>query len=282
MKLELLDSISLPSDPGKANDDAFGLNQGAAVVFDGATGLGEPLMPGESDAAWLARFGSNRLLAHLKEGQAPRIALGHALADAEKSFVALRRRAPAATYEIPFASMMLIAVQREGVEALWFGDCAALMAQPGAPVMLLGDAIQKREAEAARVAQLATKHNLSPASGSNRPEYLSALRHARNFVNTDKGGWLFGPDVRALEHVSSTYQEIAKGTIVLLVTDGFLALASDYHRYDLDSLVGAAKSIGLKALGTELREIEANDSDGKLYPRFKTSDDATAVLLRVT
>jgi hypothetical protein len=30
-----------------------------------------------------------------------------------------------------------------------------------------------------------------------------------------------------------------------------------------------------------LREIEAGDSDGKRFPRFKKSDDATALLLKI-
>jgi hypothetical protein len=68
---------------------------------------------------------------------------------------------------------------------------------------------------------------------------------------------------------------------VLLATDGFLALVSDYRRYDAEALFAAAASLGLERLGEELREIESKDADGTRYPRFKTSDDATALLLRV-
>ena len=64
MKLELIDSLSLPGNPGKANDDAFGYREHAAVVLDGATGLGENLLPGPSDAAWLARFKGVASVAH--------------------------------------------------------------------------------------------------------------------------------------------------------------------------------------------------------------------------
>ena len=50
MALELLQSLSLPGDPAKANEDAFGNDAHAAVILDGATPLGDPLMPGNSDA----------------------------------------------------------------------------------------------------------------------------------------------------------------------------------------------------------------------------------------
>ncbi len=49
---------------------------------------------------------------------------------------------------------------------------------------------------------------------------------------------------------------------MLLVSDGFLALASDYGRYDAEELVEAASDKGLRALYNELREIEATDPEG--------------------
>ena len=72
MKLEVLDTLSLPGEPGKANEDAFGHDGVAAVVIDGATPLGDSLMPGPSDAAWIAQFGARRLMAHLKDGDGAR------------------------------------------------------------------------------------------------------------------------------------------------------------------------------------------------------------------
>ena len=62
MRFSLLDSLSLPGDPTKVNDDAFAFLETAAVVMDGATGLGESLLDGPSDAAWLARYGAARLM----------------------------------------------------------------------------------------------------------------------------------------------------------------------------------------------------------------------------
>ena len=281
IRFELIDSLSIPGDPDKPNDDAFGVLETAAVVLDGATSLCEPLMPGKSDAAWLAQFGARRLLAHINDGDTPRNAVRHAMEEAEQSFTALRRRAPAAIYEMPVASMMLIAASEAGFEALWFGDCAALVKRPGEPVTILGDTLAKRELEAAHVARLAAKHGLSPAAGHNRPEYLNALRRARNYANTEKGGWVFGPDPRAADHVAAKAAAAPEGTLVLLATDSFLALISDYRRYDAAALFTAATSLGLEKLGEELREIESGDAYGTRYPRFKTSDDATALLVRV-
>jgi hypothetical protein len=279
MTFNLLDSISIPGNRAKANEDAFGVDARAAVVMDGATGLGDNLMPGKSDAAWLATFGVRRLMAYVRDGASAAEAIAAALFDAQTSFEALRKRPPSETWETPFASMMLVADAPQGIEAFWFGDCAALVKRPDAPVEIIGDALDKREKEAQRAARLAQKSGLSPAASVNRPQYLEALRKARNHVNTVAGSWAFGPDVRAADHANSAKIAAPRGTLVLICSDGFLALVSDYKAYDADGLIAAYQTKGLAALGEELRAIEANDAEGVKFPRFKTSDDATALLL---
>jgi hypothetical protein len=281
MRFELLDSLTLPGNPAKPNDDAFGHVERAAVVIDGATGLGESLMPGESDAAWLAHLGVKLLMAFMRAPISPTLVLNAVFNQVEYAYVTGRRRAPVDTWEIPFASMMFVAENAKGFEALSFGDCAALVKRPGAAIEILGEAFEKRALEASRVGRLAHAKGMNPAGDVNRPEFLEALRKARNFVNTEKGHWLFGPDAAAADHVAIRRIDAPAGTIVLLTTDGFLALASDYGRYDAEGLIAAAQTRGLKALGEEIRAIEAGDPQGIAYPRFKTSDDATALLLRL-
>lgn len=282
MTFELLDSLSLPADPARANEDAFAAEKNDAVVLDGATGLGEMLLPGPSDAAWIAHFGARRLMAHQRDGDSPINALRHALADAEKSFIGLRRRPPKEKYEIPVASMMFLSTEEDGLEALWFGDCAALVLRPGEVVEIVGEAFDKRAAEARHIKLLAEAKGLAPAAGLSRAEYLPHLRASRNKMNTRQGGWLFSPDPRAAGHVGSRRVAAPAGTLVLLATDGFLALASDYGATDAQGLVEAAHERGLKSLGEELRAFEDADAEGRRFPRLKKSDDATAVLLRVT
>ena len=278
---EILDSLSLPGDPAKANEDAFGHDADAAVVIDGATPLGDSLMPGPSDAAWIAQFGARRLLAHLQDGNGARKALRDTLADAQKSFEALRRHPPEEMWQTPCASMMLAVPDEGGVEVRWFGDCAALIKLGDAAVTVVGETFDKRAAEARRAQKIGKEKNLSPASGLNRCEFIGQLRKARDFVNSGTY-WLFSPDVRAASHASRRVVKAAPGsTVLLLASDGFLALASDYGAYSADSLMTAALNKGLAALGAELRAIEDGDTGGDKFPRFKKSDDATALLLRL-
>lgn len=280
MSLEVLEYLTLPGDPAKANEDAFGHDAGAAVVIDGATPLGDSLMPGPSDAAWIAHFGARRLMAHLKDGDGARKALRATLGDTQKSFEALRRHEPEEMWQMPCASMMLAVTAGEGMEFLWYGDCAALVKQSDAPVTVVGETFDKRAAEAKRAQALAKEKNVSPAAGLSRAEFIDSLRSRRNRINSGSN-WLFSPDVKAAAQVSRRVMKVKSGSEILLLSDGFLALASDYGAYGVDSLMAAALSKGLVALGEELRAIEAGDSGGDKFPRFKKSDDATALLLKV-
>jgi serine/threonine protein phosphatase PrpC len=280
MTLLLLDSLSLPGDPAKPNEDAFALGDHAALVLDGATPLGDPLMPGPSDAAWLAPFGARRLMAHLNEGDAPTDALTNTLTDAQKSFEALRRHPVREKWQTPCASLMLAAENKSALEFLWFGDCTALL-QHGDGCAIIGDAFERRGLEAYSARRQAQEKNLKPAPDLNRAALLDGMRATRNRINSGKN-WLFSPEPRAAAHVSRQLVKAPAGALLLIASDGFLALATDYGTYDEMSLVTAAKNKGLAALGLELRAIESADPMGEKFARFKKSDDATALLLEIT
>jgi serine/threonine protein phosphatase PrpC len=280
MGFELIDSLSLPGDAAKANEDSSAHDTGAAVVLDGATPLfdglsGDGLMPGPSDAAWISHFGARRILAHLREGDGARKALRAALADTQKSFEALRRMPPQDVWQTPCASMMLAAQTEDGLEFLWFGDCAALLKQGDGAVQIVGETLDKRAAEAGRAQRLSQEKG---QPSTDRAQFIDALRATRNRINSGTY-WLFSPDVKAASHVSRRVIKTAPGAMLLLASDGFLALASDYGAYSADTLMAAALDKGLAALGEELRAIEAGDTGGAKFPRFKKSDDATALLL---
>ena len=280
MRFERIGALSLPGNPQKPNEDSYGVTPHAACVFDGATGLGEMLMPGKSDAQWIANFAARRFCAHAEAGQGGiRDWLRMAAEDAERSFVALRRRAPREQYELPCASAVMIALDGNLLHILWFGDCALMLRGPDGGFTFIGDTLSKKESERARVEKASRGLKDRPADAILRDEFLPALRASRNLVNTGSD-WLFAPDPACAEHAKSTNFEIANGALLLLASDGFLALASDYQRYSPDELLSAVQQHGLQRMADELRAIEMADPAGMKYPRFKTSDDATALLLR--
>ena len=279
MRFAIVECVSVAG--GDLSEDAFAAEPEGAVVIDGATPVSEPLMPGKSDAAWLAGFGVRRLMSHIKNGDSPRGALRHALADAERSFAGLRRRAPAERFELPCASMMLAVPNEDGFDALWYGDCSALVLRPGEGAEIVGSVLEKRAGESSAALRFLEATGLPPVEALKREEHLPLFRDSRAKVNTPDGTWLFSPVAAASEHVARLKLTAPAGTLLLLASDGFLALTSDYGCYDAVGLVAAARDKGIQALAEELRGVEAGDPQGMKFPRFKKSDDATAVLLKL-
>ena len=89
------------------------------------------------------------------------------------------------------------------------------------------------------------------------------------------------PSQRRRSQQSASASPPPKQTPRMTATDGFFALVSDYDAYTTETLMQAAASKGLSALGEELRAIEMGDPEGRRFARFKRHDDATALLLRV-
>jgi len=200
--------------------------------------------------------------------------------DAEKSYKALRLRPPVENYEIAYASAIMAAPDEEGISFLWFGDCAALLRANDGAFRLFGETMHRKESERARVERLVKPGRPGPAAAGVRQEFLPVLRASRNYVNTAEE-WLFAPDAACADHAKEARILVAPDSLLLLASDGFLALASDYERYTPEALFEAAQTQGLAALGQELRAVETVDPDGTRFPRFKRSDDATAILLAV-
>jgi hypothetical protein len=279
LHLELVEALSIPGDAARPNEDSFSHTGRAAAVFDGTTGLGELLMPGRSDAQWIAQFGARRFRAHAESGEGSiRDWLRAAAADAEKSYRALRKREPIENYEVAYASAVMATPDAGGLRVLWFDDCAALLRNGNGEFAIIGDTMDKRESERARVVRLA-KPGRGPAAAGVRDEFLPALRASRNMVNSPGGDWLFAPDIACADHARELRVTALADSPILLASDGFLALATDYGRYALEALFDATVKRGLAVLGEELRAVEAADPEGLRYPRFKRSDDATALLL---
>jgi hypothetical protein len=275
--VEVLDALTLAGDRSKPNDDAFGVAGNRVWVVDGATSLGPPLLPGSSDAAWLARE-ANRFF-HRHAGSIDTTTMIRAVIDdLQRSFDQVARGQPEHPWQVPIASFLMLTFDANLVEAVWQGDCRAIL-KIGERIETCGENAEGEAEERRFAASLGSNHG--GAAMLRSPEVISRLRDARMAVNTPRGRWLLG-----LVPESAANLQIARFPLncpaeILLMTDGFSALELKYGRRDAAGMIGDARRLGLAALGAELRRIEEfEDPDGRLWPRFKRSDDATAVLAR--
>lgn len=270
MHFDVLQSISLSGDPLVANDDRAGSGARLAWMIDGGTDLGPPgLLGSQGGAAWLA---SEAQAGFSTAADAPIATIfaevGERLIAA---FARASTRAPEDRWELPVASAIAVRLTGDALECGWLGDCAALHVSNG-KVARLGPAAD-RDSETERARSLA-HHGLGTVKKT--APILAELRRSRG-----------RPEMRVLsvnpEHmrVATSAAACAPGDELLLMTDGFAALVDSYGAYDAASLMEAVWAHGLAALAAELRGIEQADSACTRYPRFKVSDDATALWLRI-
>jgi hypothetical protein len=276
----IIDQISLGGFRGKANEDRAGLACGHAWVIDGATGLGDPFMGAGSDAGWLAQSAHEALTRHAAVADPARL-LSDVADDLVAAFDAQRSRAVDAAWELPCGAFMLASATAEGVALTWTGDCRAIVRTGGGPLLAFGATAMSEEAEADLVARLGQGGD--PAQRYLQPEALAELRAARALVLAPGQAMLLSPDRGFLKHVSQAH--VAGSQIdLLLMTDGFAAAELRYGLWHGPAaLLAAAEHDGLAGIGQSLRRFEREtDPEGLLKPRWKRSDDATALWLKIS
>jgi hypothetical protein len=259
-----------------AGDDRHVFDEAAgwAAVIDGATDVGQiRLFPkDESDAAAFAEMFAGELVAHpAAADEAPpayfaglTVRLRDAAAKATKVGLA---DAPASS--LPTAAATWVRARDGRLEGASLGDTVAIVRQPDGSVSLIGDG-GKQADEQVRARRVMA---MTPEQ---RRQWLQDVRAIHN---TEKGYWVFGVQPEAAAHVLHQTLPCPPGTRALLMTDGFYRLVSPYGRYTDAELIERAGNEGLGALLTELRGMEGDAADDPKIGRFKTSDDATALLV---
>ncbi|AJP73304.1 protein phosphatase 2C domain-containing protein [Sphingomonas hengshuiensis] len=273
MHFDLIQSLSLAGNPATPNDDRAGTGDTHGWVIDGATDLGPPgLVGARGGAAWLAdraqRAFTGAAPAESIEGLCEAVA-----AQLAADYAAARTRDPLDRWELPIAAFLAVRIGDGALECGWLGDCVGLHRR-GDSVTRIGPPREAGEAEAQSAASLA-QHGLGSVQRS--APILDALRASRN----RPGRTVLGVEPEVMTRLRTLRIDCAPGDTLLLMTDGFAALIDSYAAFDEPGLMAALDEQGLDALATRLRAIEREDAACARYPRFKRSDDATALWLRI-
>ena len=271
---------------GTVNEDGWGFfgvkgDVEAAWVFDGVTGINDRnYLPGGSDAQWLVAGAQN----HLPRLAGSKAALPVIVASLVQLLIDDWREASAgldlpADYDPPAACLILAKRYRETWQAVRLGDsCLLARAGDGSHRILAAspnnvfDNWLAREAEKRRQAGLLdTKALLAEF----RPQLLAG-RKARN----RPGGYSILEASPAAAQFAE-YFDLGSPSAMLLCTDGFYRAVDHYGLHGDEGLIDACgRKGGVAAVLKQIRAVEAADPDCTKYPRFKPTDDATAVMLQ--
>ena len=272
---------------GAVNEDGWGYigderDVRAAWIFDGVTGInGMNIMPAGSDARWLVDRASD----HLKRLAGEDRPLPKILESLVDGLIEDWRAARSGIsipvgYDPPAACLILVKRYGNAWKGLRLGDSCLLARSSNGDhhVMTASpnnvfDHWLAREAKARRdrgildtEALLAEFRPQMTASRSkrNQPEGYSILEADRASLAI--------PEFFDLEDIDA----------ILLNTDGFYRAVDHYDLYSNESLISAClEEGGVSHVLHALRAVEASDASCEKYPRFKPSDDATAVMLKM-
>lgn len=282
--LRILDSLSDPGSSTRQNEDEVGWNASVAFVIDGATGLGGKALLGTgSDAAWLAAFARQAFERDI-DATASITAVVRTLNERVARLVA--EAADGATVEpwaLPTASFQLVRVEGSNLVAYGLGDCRLFLSGADGALFETNEAFSEGETKAARRAVAEAGGLTAWRSLAEAPAVREALRQSRARHNQPGGAvWTLGCAPEAADHLAVKRLAPAMPARGLLCSDGFSAIADKYGRYGGATLIHAASDRGLATLMADLRRIEREeDPDGQTFPRFKVSDDATALLFEI-
>jgi hypothetical protein len=262
---------SLPAEPGRENEDFAAVASGAAVLLDGASVAGAETGCVHGVAWFSGTLGA--LLLRTVTAR-PAWSLAECLADSISVVRSLHEDSCDLEYRASPTSTVVAVRVRDGVlEHLVLGDSSLLLAERNGSSRVVTD--QRLDEVGARlrgaVDELPTG---SPEHAAALAEYRDALTALRNRPG---GFWIAGPDPRAAEHALTGVTPLATLASVSLLSDGATRLVDSFGLASWDDTLAVLNSSGPDELIRQVRKAEAEDPDGRRWPRGKAHDDATAV-----
>lgn len=264
---------TVPSSPGRDNEDLAAVTPTAAVLLDGA-GTPEGSESGcVHGVPWFVRELGTALLAEITAGGSP---LADCLATAIGRMQARHGdRCDLDHTGSPSATVLAVRTHGETLEYLVLADSVLLIDQDRDQPLVITD---DREAQAGRELR---KHMDSLAGGTPehteaRREYVETLRSHRNQAG---GFWVASTDPAAAHEALTGSLPLADVRSIALLSDGASRLVDRFALASWSDLLRILATNGPDELIRQVRAAEASDPHGSRWPRGKATDDASAVYL---
>jgi hypothetical protein len=187
-------------------------------------------------------------------------------------------------YRHPSASFQSLRLTEDGIEIAGLGDCSLFLRDSAGTLTRHSGLRAGRSGEqsSARMALNRMGGLDAEGEGFRDAETLAALRASRARQNTEGHVWTLGIHPDAADHIRIEMPQVALPAIGLLCSDGFADSVDNYALHTAARLVDRAERHGIGPLLAEIRRIERDiDPKGLQFPRYKRSDDASAVLVRL-
>jgi hypothetical protein len=270
---------SLPG--SRINEDGAGVLGRLAWIIDGATGLStEQLTRDGSDAAWLAGAINGSLEKLAGQERQGEDLLAQLEVEVDRAFEAATAHLPGRTVNhTPSACLGLLqgcwaGPGRLRVEGFFLGDVVALVPSEQGIVRWTDE----------RAKPFEKKTLAALEAGGHEPGRMpEAVRRQilenRTKLNQPDGYWVVNPCRPFAGRELRFEVQVQTGAMIVLATDGFMRLVDVFGAYTDRSFHAALAEGRGDDLFEELRALERNDLLSGAYPRVKTHDDATVLVI---
>jgi hypothetical protein len=280
-KIIQIDSLTQAGHPDVQNEDRYGLSDKIAFVIDGATGLTKQAKDfgGLSEPAWLAERAAQSFLS-----------VGEEIQDVKSAVIEISKivqnHYPNPDEQPPVASFISVDIVRDNLLTLHaLGDCTAILADEDG-VFFCEDV----SSPTSRMEWIYAQRDYNRGARFNEKGRMTGdaefdrimLERRANQNKPSSDIWTLSKYPEAVDHFVTRDFPI-KGKITgLLCTDGVFRLCDMFNLISPNELLYHAQHKGLNYIFDMLRYIEHDlDPQGDIFPRYKRSDDATALLFEV-
>src|SRR5262245_37958196 len=256
---------------GDVNEDWVGATQSIAVVLDGIT-----TPPGMGDVGcthgtpWLVASIGSGVLLHGE--QQPQLSLSEILRRAIAD-TAARHADPCDLNApgTPSAGVAMLRTAGETLDYLVLSD-AFVVIDTGDDVQGITDLRGQQVVADLRAATFA--HPIGSAAHATKRRAM--VDQQRSYRNAPQGYWVAAGRPDAADHALIGQVSLADVRRAAVLSDGAGALV-EYRLTDWKRLLDTLEHYGALGVVDRVRKAERSDPHGLRWPRFKTSDDATAV-----
>lgn len=278
MKFSIHDSISIAGN--KVNEDIVYVTDSYGWVIDGATGLNKKNFTGcSSDAYWFVNEWNNYLKDNILDNDTSiQEVVFKGIDYISNKFYQIATK-NIDKIDFPSASIAVIRINNAKVEYFLLGDCTLVVENKNGKSLIIKQNLLDKLDTKAKIEMSELMVNKGVNFMEARQKINSLLIKHRLLKNTPDGYWTLEFDKNAVKNCLCGCLDFEKCQKILLMSDGFSAIFDNYNYVDENNIISLVEKHGLKKICKIIRFIEEEDADILKFPRFKKSDDASAVIL---
>lgn len=278
MKFSTYDFISMSED--RVNEDIAYAENNYGWVIDGATGLNKTNLTGsKGDVYWFVNEWNNYLKDNiLDKSKDIKEIVSKGMDFIGNKFNKISSLKYPDKVDLPAASIAIIRINNNKVEYFLLGDCTLIVENNNGKSSIIKQTLLDKldNIAKAEMNKLMLNEGISFIEARQRINPL-LIKH-RLLKNTPEGYWTLGFDRNAVENSLYGYLDLEECKKALLMSDGFSAIFDNYKYIEADNLISIIEKQGLHQVYKTIRLIENEDADVVKFPRFKKSDDSSAVI----